>query len=56
MAVSDPSRGPMLERAHPADVVPGQTIPEDSQAEILLRDGTWAWCRVMGQRKDRLGR
>jgi len=37
----------------PADAVPGSTIPEDSEAEILLRDGTWAWAQVIGQRKDR---
>ena len=40
----------------PADAVPGSTIPEDSEAEILLRDGTWAWAQVIGQRKDRHGR
>jgi hypothetical protein len=56
MAASDPAREPMLERAHPGDVLDGSTIPEDTQAEILLRDGTWAWCRVIGQRKDRHGR
>jgi hypothetical protein len=56
MAAFDPAREPMLERAHPGDALDGSTIPEDSQAEILLRDGTWAWCRVIGQRKDRLGR
>ena len=26
----------------PADAVPGSTIPEDTEAEILLQDGTWA--------------
>jgi hypothetical protein len=40
----------------PADAVPGSTIPEDSEAEILLQDGTWAWAQVTGQRKDRHGR
>ena len=40
----------------PADAVPGSTIPEDSEAEILLRDGTWVWAQVIGQRKDRHGR
>ena len=40
----------------PADAVPGSTIPEDSDAEVLLNDGSWAWCRVMGQRRDRHGR
>src|SRR5580700_1714349 len=49
----DPSREPRLERAMPADAVPGSTIPEDSEAEILLRDGTWVWAQVIGQRKDR---
>jgi hypothetical protein len=46
----------MLDRAMPADAVPGSTIPEDSQAEVLLRDGAWVWCQVIGQRKDRHGR
>ena len=40
----------------PADAVPGSTIPEDTEAEILLQDGTWAWAQVTGQRKDRHGR
>ena len=40
----------------PADAVPGSTIPEDSEAEILLRDGTWVWAQVIGQRKDRHNR
>ena len=40
----------------PADAVPGSTIPEDSEAEILLRDGSWVWAQVIGQRKDRRGR
>ncbi len=53
---ADPSREPALERAMPADAVPGSTIPEDTEAEILLRDGTWAWAQVIGQRKDRHGR
>src|ERR1039458_5868883 len=53
---ADPSREPALERAMPADAVPGSTIPEDSEAEILLRDGTWVWAQVIGQRKDRHGR
>src|SRR5580704_8496005 len=52
----DASREPRLERAMPADAVPGSTIPEDSEAEILLRDGTWVWAQVIGQRKDRHGR
>src|SRR6266481_9721561 len=53
---ADPSREPALERAMPADAVPGSTIPEDSEAEILLRDGTWVWAQVIGQRKDRHNR
>jgi hypothetical protein len=32
MHVSDPGREPMLERAMPADAVPGSTIPESSEA------------------------
>ena len=40
----------------PADAVPGSTIPEDSEAEIRLRDGSWVWAQVIGQRKDRHGR
>jgi hypothetical protein len=54
--ISDQDREPALERAMPADAVPGSTIPEDSDAEVLLRDGSWVWCRVIGQRKDRHGR
>jgi hypothetical protein len=56
MVASDPTREPALERAMPADAVPGSTIPEDTEAEILLQDGTWAWAQVTGQRKDRHGR
>ena len=35
----------------PADAVPGSTIPEDTEAEILLQDRTWAWAqaRVSGR-------
>jgi hypothetical protein len=40
----------------PADAVPGATIPEDTEAEVLLRDGTWTWAQVIGQCKDRRGR
>ncbi len=40
----------------PADAVPGSTIPEDTEAEIRLQDGTWTWAQVTGQRKDRHGR
>ena len=46
----------MLERAMPADAVPGSTIPEGTEAQVQLRDGTWVWCEVIGQRKDRQGR
>jgi hypothetical protein len=55
VAISDPSREPMLDRAMPAEAVPGSTIPEDTEAEIQLRDGTWVWAQVIGQRKDRQG-
>jgi hypothetical protein len=41
---ADPSREPALERAMPADAVPGSTIPEDSGAESA-RDGTWVWAQ-----------
>ena len=40
----------------PADAVPGSTISEDSDAEVLLEDGSWVLCRVIGQRRDRHGR
>jgi hypothetical protein len=40
----------------PADAVPGSTIPEDTEAEVTLGDGTWTWARVIGQCKDRHGR
>jgi hypothetical protein len=53
---ADPSREPALERAMPADAVPGSMIPEDGEAEVLLRDGAWVWAQVIGQRKDRHGR
>ena len=51
MRPSDPSREPMLERAMPADAVPGSTIPEDSEAEVLLRDSAWIWCQATGRRR-----
>ena len=54
--MGDESREPALERAHPADAVPGSTIPEDTDAEVLLADGSWVWCQVIGQRRDRHGR
>ena len=56
MHVSDPRREPMLERAMPADPLPGSTIPERTEAQVKLQDGSWAWCEVIGQRKDRQGR
>lgn len=56
MQVSDPSREPMLERAMPADALPGSTITERTEAQVQLRDGSWVWCEVVGQRKDRHGR
>jgi hypothetical protein len=40
----------------PSDAVPGSTIAEDPDAEVLLRDGSWTWCQVIGQRRDRHGR
>jgi hypothetical protein len=40
----------------PADAVPGSTIPEDTEAEVLLNDGSWVWCQVIAQRRDRNGR
>jgi hypothetical protein len=54
--ISDPDREPVLERVMPADAVSRSTIPEDTDAEVLLRDGSWVWCRVIGQRRDRHGR
>jgi hypothetical protein len=56
MDVGNTSREPALERAMPGDAVPGSTIPEDSEAEVLLQDGSWVWCQMIGQRKDRHGR
>lgn len=52
----DERREPAMERAMPADAVPGSTIAQDEDAEILLRDGTWVWAQVIGQRCDRVGR
>jgi hypothetical protein len=40
----------------PADAVHGSTVSEDTEAEVVLQDGTWVWCQVIGQRKDRQGR
>jgi hypothetical protein len=56
VTISDPSREPQLERAMPADAVEGSTRLEDSDAGVLLQDGTWADARVIGQRRDRHGR
>jgi hypothetical protein len=47
---------PALDRARPADAAPGSMIAEDTEAEILLQDGSWAWAQVIGQRQDRRGR
>ena len=43
----------MLERAMPVDALPGSTIPERTEAQVQLQDGSWIWCEVIGQRKDR---
>jgi hypothetical protein len=40
----------------PTDVGPSPTIFEDTDAEVMLRDGSWVWCQVIGQRQDRHGR
>jgi hypothetical protein len=40
----------------PADVGPGPVFFEHTDAEVLLNDGSWVWCLVIGQRKDRHGR
>ena len=40
----------------PIDVGSSPTFFEDTDAEVMLRDGSWVWCRVIGQRKDRHGR
>jgi hypothetical protein len=56
MTTPDPSREPRLDRAVPGDAVPGSTISEDTEAEVLLQDGTWIWCQLIGQRKDWHGR
>jgi hypothetical protein len=56
VTTSDQAREPALERAMPADAVPGSTIPEDTDAEVQLHDGAWVLARVIGQRKDRHGR
>jgi hypothetical protein len=56
MAVSDHPREPALERAMPADVGSNPTLFEDTDAEVMLRDGSWVWCQITGQRKDRHGR
>ncbi len=33
-----------------------RTLSEDTEAEVVLQDGTWVWCQLIGQRKDRHGR
>ena len=40
----------------PADVGSNPTLFEDTDAEVMLRDGSWVWCQITGQRKDRHGR
>ena len=52
----DEGREPALERAMPADVGPGTVFSEHTDAEVLLKDGSWVWCLMIGQRKDRQGR
>ena len=52
----DERREPALERAMPADAIPGSTLPENTEAEVKLQDGFWVWCQVIGQRRDRHGR
>ena len=52
----DERREPALERAMPADAIPGSTLLEDTEAEVQLQDGSWVWCQVIGQRKDQHGR
>ena len=37
----------------PAGVSPGKTCFENIDAEVQLRDGSWVWCQVIGQRKAR---
>ena len=54
--ISDLDREPAMERAMPSDAVPGSTIPEDSDAEVLLHHGSWVLARVIGQQRDRHGR
>ena len=54
--IPDQPREPVLERAMPADAGPGPVLFEDTDAEVQLRDGSWVWCMVTGQRKDRHGR
>jgi hypothetical protein len=49
-------REPVLERALPADVVPGSTIDVKADVEIELRDGSWVPALVTGERLDQRGR
>jgi hypothetical protein len=34
----------------PADVGPSQMLFPDTDAEVMLRDGSWVWCQVISQR------
>jgi hypothetical protein len=40
-------REPTLSRALPADALPGSGLPEDTDAEVQLRDGSWVHCQVI---------
>ena len=53
---AEENRQPMLERALPGDVGESKMILENTEAEVQLRDGSWVYCRVTGQRKDGYGR
>jgi hypothetical protein len=48
----DPApREPVLEPTHPSDSPPAGSVTfEDTEAEILLKDGTWEGCTVVAQR------
>ena len=49
-------RSSEIERAMPADVVPGSFLPAESDALVRLRDGTWLSMAVLGWRRDTAGR
>lgn len=49
-------REPVLNRAHPADAVPGSSIDADADVELELQDGSWVPGWVTVQRRDRHGR